>query len=155
MLMRFETYPEFDRLRGQGAAQGALSAIPMDAYSDGDQLIVNLDVPGVDPGALEVTVERNVLTVSARRTWKHDHGQEIVVAERPQGSFSRQLFLGEHLDPDRVQAHYDQGVLTIAVPVAQHAKPRKVEVNTDSDDATLASDGVPWDQSAASQTGTG
>ena len=129
MLMRFDPYREFDRLSGQATPQSRLAVMPMDAYRDGDQFIVHFDLPGVDTSSVELTVERNVLTVSAQRAWKPTNREEVVVAERPQGMFSRQLFLGESLDADRIEAHYDQGVLTITVPVAESAKPRKVEVS--------------------------
>ena len=129
MLMRFDPYRELDRLASEAAPQGRLPVMPMDAYRDGDQFIVHFDLPGVDTGSVELTVERNVLTVTAHRAWKPTNGQEVVVAERPQGTFSRQLFLGESLDADRIEAHCDQGVLTITVPVAESAKPRKVEVS--------------------------
>jgi len=139
MLMRFDPYREFDRLAAQTAPQGRLAVMPMDAYRDGDQFIVHFDLPGVDTGSVELTVERNVLTVSAHRAWKPNNGQEVVVAERPQGTFSRQLFLGESLDPDKIEAHYDQGVLTITVPVAESAKPRKVEVSASNGRAAAIS----------------
>jgi len=131
MLMRFDPFRELDRL-AQGLAQGALApaVMPMDAYRHGDEFVINLDLPGVDPSSVDVTVERNVLTVSAQRSWQPQDGDQVIAAERPQGSFSRQLFLGESLDAERVAASYEHGVLTVTVPVAEQAKPRRVEVNT-------------------------
>src|SRR6202007_2322727 len=102
--------------------------IPMDAYRDGDTFVVHFDLPAVDPSSIDLTVEKNVLTVQADRRWQPDEGQEVVVNERPQGHFSRQLFLGDGLDAERIQARYDKGVLTLVIPVAERAKPRKVEV---------------------------
>jgi len=84
----------------------------------------------IDQSSIDLTVEKNVLTVSAERHWQPTEGDEVVVAERPQGSFSRQLFLGEGLNPERVEASYDNGVLTVSVPVAEQAKPRKVEISS-------------------------
>lgn len=84
----------------------------------------------MDADSIELTVEKNVLTVKAERAQQRAEGQEWLVAERPHGSFSRQLFLGEGLDAEHIEAHYDQGVLTVTVPVAEAAKPRKVAVNT-------------------------
>jgi HSP20 family protein len=103
--------------------------MPMDAYRQGDVFVVNFDLPGVDSSSIDLTVEQNVLSVRAERTWQRSDGQEVVAAERPQGSFSRQLFLGESLDADHIDARYDNGVLTVRVPVAEEAKPRKVEVS--------------------------
>ena len=93
---------------------------------------MHFDLPGVDPGSIDVTVERNVLSVRAERRLPRQPGDEFVVAERPQGSFTRQLFLGETLDPDRLEASYDQGVLTLTIPVAERAKPRKIEIRVAS-----------------------
>ena len=128
MLMRFDPFREVERLTQQ-LGVGRLPTLPMDAYRRGDQLVAHFDLPGVDPDSIEVTVEKNVLTVRAERAIDRGEG-EWLVAERPQGSFSRQVFLGEGLDADALEAHYDQGVLTLAVPVAEAAKPRKIEVTS-------------------------
>ena len=131
MLMRFDPFRELDRLTQQAwgsATRG--SVMPMDAYRHGDQFVVHFDLPGVDPSSIDLTVEKNVLTVSAQRQWQRSDDQEVLVSERPQGSFSRQLFLGEGLDADRVEATYDNGVLTVTIPVAEQAKPRKVEITS-------------------------
>ncbi len=129
MLMRFDPLRELDRLTQHAFGTLARSAtVPMDAYRRGDQFVVHFDLPGVDATGIDLTVEKNVLTVSAQRQWEPGEGDEVLVSERPQGSFSRQLFLGESLDPDGIQASYDDGVLTVTVPVAEQAKPRKVEI---------------------------
>jgi HSP20 family protein len=91
---------------------------------------VHLDLPGVDPDSIDVTIEKNVLTVSAERRWAREEGQQLLVSERPQGRFSRRIFLSDGLDPERVEARYDHGVLTLHVPVAETAKARKVTVTT-------------------------
>ena len=127
MLKRFDPFREIDRL-SQLWGQGRQAVMPLDAYRHGDQLVVHLDVPGVDPASIELTVEKNVLTVRAERQAKAGEGSEWLVNERPQGSFSRQLFLGEALDAEHIEASYDHGVLTVTVPVAEAAKPRKVEI---------------------------
>ena len=129
MLMRFDPLREFDRLVQTTTGGGRSPVMPMDAYRHEDRFIVHLDVPGVDPSSIELTVEKNVLSVSAQRRWEPAEGDQVLVSERPQGSFSRQLFLGEGLDPDRIEASYDNGVLTVSVPVAEQAKPRKVEIS--------------------------
>ncbi len=131
MLMRFDPFRELDRLAQQTFGTGVQSSVmPMDAYREGDNFVVHLDLPGVDPSSIDLTVEKNVLTVSAQRQWQPSEGQQVLASERPQGSFSRQLFLGEGLDPERVEASYDNGVLTVTVPVAEQAKPRKVEITS-------------------------
>jgi len=128
MLMRFDPFREVDRLSQQLWNGGRSPMMPMDAYRQGDEFVIRMDLPGVDPGSIDLTVEQNVLTVSATREWKRPEGDQVVVSERPQGTFSRQLFLGESLDSDRIGAKYDNGVLTITVPIAPAAKPRKVEI---------------------------
>jgi HSP20 family protein len=132
MLMRWDPFRELDRLSDQAwsGLRSRQAVMPMDAYRRGEHFVVHFDLPGIDPATIDLTVEKNVLTVAAERSWPREEGDEVVVAERPQGAFSRQLFLGESLDPDRIEANYDQGVLTLTVPIAEKAKPRKVEVST-------------------------
>ena len=139
MLMRTDPFRELDRLTQQvlGNAAGTWSrptAMPMDAYRAGEQFVVAFDLPGVDPDAIELDVERNVLTVKAeRRPAATGEQVEMQVAERPLGVFSRQLFLGDTLDTDHIDASYDAGVLTLRIPIAEKAKPRKISIaNTDS-----------------------
>lgn len=140
MLMRFDpfrelAFRELDRMTQAMNEQGGglqQRTMPMDAYRDGDRFIVHFDLPGVDRESIDLTAEKNVLTVRAERTWKPGEGQEVVVAERPQGTFTRQLFLGDSLDIDRIAATYDQGVLSLAIPVAEQAKPRRVEITEGS-----------------------
>jgi HSP20 family protein len=134
MLMRTDPFRELDRLTQQvlGNVAGTWSrptAMPMDAYRSGDEFVVAFDLPGVDPEAIELDVERNVLTVKAeRRPTVTGDNVEMQVAERPLGVFSRQLFLGDTLDADRIQARYDTGVLTLRIPIAERAKPRKIAI---------------------------
>jgi HSP20 family protein len=131
MLMRFDPFRELERLTQRGW-NGAASVMPLDAYRRGDHFYVHFDLPGVDPDSIELTVEKNVLTVKAERSWQPDEGDEVVVCERPQGSFTRQLFLGDTLDTDNIEAKYDKGVLTVSIPVAEAAKPRKVAISNGS-----------------------
>ena len=131
MLMSFDPFRNLDRVTQQVFSTAARPAVmPMDAYRHGDNYMVHFDLPGVERSSIELTVEKNVLTVSAQRQWQPSEDQQIVVNERPQGSFSRQLFLGDGLDAEHVQANYDQGVLTVTIPVAEQAKPRKVKITT-------------------------
>src|SRR5918996_6027292 len=134
MLMRFDPFRELDRLTPATWGQNR-PTMAMDAYRRNGDFVVNFDLPGVDPGTIDLTVEKNVLTVTAERSFPRGEGDEVVVAERPQGKFSRQLFLGESLDADRIRANYEQGVLTLHIPVAEKAKPRKVEVTTGGEPA--------------------
>ena len=130
MLMRTDPFRELDRLTqqvfGTAGTVARPSAMPMDAWRDGQEFVVELDLPGVDPASVDLDVERNVLTVRAERKTLPD--REFLAAERPRGVFSRQLILGDALDTGRVQASYEAGVLTLRVPVAEKAKPRKIEI---------------------------
>ena len=128
--MRYDPFRDIDRLTQQLAGERRASAMPMDAYRENEHFVVHFDLPGVDPESIDLTVEKNALTVKAERSWQAGDGIDVLVAERPQGSFSRQLFLGEGLDPDRIEARYDEGVLTVTIPVAERAKARKIEVGT-------------------------
>ncbi len=138
MLMRFDPFRELDQVAQQVLSLTVPPGAPMDAYRHGDEFVVQLDLPGVDPSSIDVTVEKNVLTVTATRQRAFGEGDEVLVAERAQGEIRRQLFLGQRLDTDAIRAAYDAGVLTLTVPVAEKAKPRKVEIGT-GDQKRLAS----------------
>jgi HSP20 family protein len=128
MLMRFEPFREFDRITEELMNEHRARQIPVDAYRRGNEFKVHLDLPGVDPGAVELTVEKDVLTVRATRRWVRAEDDQIQVTERAQGEFQRQLFLGESLDREHITATYEDGVLTITIPVVEQAKPRRVEI---------------------------
>ena len=129
MLMRFDPSKDLERWSQQLLGGTRHPVMPMDAYRQGDHWVAAFDLPGVDPASIEITVEKNVLTVRAERSWQLEEAEQIV-SERPQGVFSRQLYLGDGLDVDNVQAFYEAGVLTLRLPVAEQAKPRKVEITT-------------------------
>lgn len=135
MLMRTDPFRELDRLTqqvfGANGMPGRPAVMPMDAYRDDDCFVVQFDLPGVDPERIDLDVERNVLTVKAERSLPADN-VDYQVAERPRGVFSRQLFLGDTLDPDRIEASHDAGMLTLRVPIAEQAKPRRIEISTGS-----------------------
>lgn len=136
MLLRFDPFREFEREFDRLSRAATRNAhMPLDAWRQGDRYFVNVDLPGVDPSSIDLTVEKNVLTINAARTWQRSEGDQVLLAERPHGHFSRQLFLGEGLDAERIEASYDAGVLTITVPVAEQAKPRKVEIAVGSKQA--------------------
>ena len=132
MLMRTDPFRELDRLTqqffGTNGTTTRPAVMPMDAYRHGEDFVVEFDLPGVDPASIDLDVERNVLTVKAQRRPTVGEGVELQVAERPRGVFSRQLFLGDSLDVDRIEASYHAGVLTLRIPVAEQAKPRKIQV---------------------------
>ena len=131
MLMRTDPFRDLDRLTQQMlGTNGTLarpSVMPMDAWRDGDTFHVEFDLPGVDPSSIDLDVERNVVTVRAERPNRASDA-ELIAAERPRGVFSRQLVLGDNLDTEHIEASYDTGVLTLVIPVAEKAKPRKIEI---------------------------
>ena len=128
-MVWYDPFREFDRLHRASAW------MPMDAVRQDDAVELRFDLPGVSPDSIDVEVERNVLTVRAERTWSPAEGAEVLVRERPQGAVTRHVTLGESLDADRLEATYDAGVLTLTIPVAEQAKPRKVEIQVGSSDA--------------------
>ncbi|WP_327140015.1 Hsp20/alpha crystallin family protein [Nocardia sp. NBC_01327] len=128
MLMRTDPFRDLDRLTQQVFGTAARpAAMPMDAWRENDQFLVEFDLPGIDPDSLDLDVERNVVTVRASRP-ELDPGRSMLAAERPRGVFSRQLVLGESLDTEQIRADYRDGVLRLSIPVAEKAKPRKIEI---------------------------
>lgn len=132
MLVRYDPFRTFSR------TSPLRSTMPMDAVRHDQDVELRFDLPGVAPESIDVEVERNVLTVSAERSWTPAEGAEVLVHERPQGSVTRRVTLGESLDGNRLEAAYDAGVLTVTVPVAEQAKPRKVEIHVGSPEAVEA-----------------
>ena len=137
MLMRSEPFTEVNRLAQQlfGTPQTGTwsrpAAMPADAYRNGDEFVIAFDLPGVDKDAIDIDVERNMLTVRAeRRPVSLGDKAEAHLTERPLGVFSRQLFLGESLDTDKIDATYDNGVLVLRIPIAEKAKPRKITISS-------------------------
>jgi HSP20 family protein len=158
-LMRFDPFRELDRLAEQTLSVGAraLRSMPMEALRRGDEFIVHLDVPGVGPDDIDLTVERNVVSIRVRRLPVRQEGDELVIDERPHGEFARQLFLGDNLDADRLTADTRDGVLTLTIPVNGASKPRRVVLgSTDrsSDAPNVVADSVPApaQQAAAAAT---
>jgi HSP20 family protein len=140
MLMRTDPFRDLDRLSQQVFGTVARpTAVPMDAYRKGTDFYVHFDLPGVNPDTIDLTVEQNVLTIRAERTQLSPDGAEMIVSERPFGTFSRQLFLGETLDTEHIGADYNSGVLTLTIPVHEAAKPRKLAITSSDTDKQLAS----------------
>src|SRR4051795_8404292 len=133
MLLRStDPFRDFDRLTQQvfGPTWGTTNrpaVMPMDAWREGDRFVIEFDLPGVSPESIDLDVERNVLTVRAERVPRNGDW-EMLASERPRGVFSRQLVLGDNLDLERIEARYDAGVLRLSIPVAERAKPRRIEV---------------------------
>ena len=140
MLMRTDPFRELDRLTQQmlGTATRP-AAMPMDAYRKGDDFYIHLDLPGIRADSITLTVEQNVLTVRAERTPAEANGIQMLVSERPYGTFTRQVFLGETLDADNISADYAAGVLTLTIPVHHAAKPRSIQVTSSDEKQAVAS----------------
>ena len=142
-LVRSDPFRDVDRLFQQlwSAQQNGPRpmAMPMDAYRKNDSFLLQLDLPGVSPETIELTVEEGVLTISAERP-APQKGEDVesVIAERTFGTFTRQVVLGKTLDSERIEANYEGGVLTVAIPVAEQAKPRRIEVSVGPDQRQLA-----------------
>ena len=137
MLMRTDPFRDLDRLAQQVVGTPSRpAAMPIDAYRQGETFLVQFDLPGVRTDSIDLTIEKNVLTVHASRT-RPAENVEMMLAERPHGTFSRQLFLGDTLDVDAIEADYSDGVLTLRIPVAERAKPRKVEISSQRSEPQL------------------
>ena len=130
-VFRFEPFRDpVERLMSM-AATGTRTplAMPMDIYRTKDGTYhVEADLPGVEPGSIEVTVEHSTLTITAERAAGYGDSEHIIVAERPQGSFARQLSLGEGVDSDHLTADYADGVLRVTIPAAPKAQARRIEI---------------------------
>lgn len=136
MLMRTDPFRELDRVTQQlfrGDGSPAPTAMPMDAWREGDTFVVEFDLPGLSTDDIDLDVERNVVTVKAQRPMR-DGAEEMIAAERRRGTFSRQLVLGDNLDTGRIEAAYEAGVLTLRIPVSEQAKPRKIEISSQGRD---------------------
>lgn len=131
MLFQNDPFRELDEVFGRFGPRTAMaSAMPMDAYRRGTDVWVHVDLPGVSADSIDISVERQVLTISAERDWTRNDDDRLYLAERRRGTFSRQVHLGDGLDPDGIEADYTDGVLTLRIPVAEKAQPRKVAITT-------------------------
>ena len=142
LLVRSEPYRDVDRffqqIMGDSSRRAMSAGIPMDAYRKDDQFLLQFDVPGVNSESIELMVDNNTLTVKAERQAPLlAEGIEAVIAERPHGTFTRQILLGDNLDTSKIDAHYSDGVLTLAIPVAEAAKPRRIDVRHDATKAEI------------------
>ncbi len=131
MLMRFDPFQELTRQAMTGTRRSPVS-MPMDAYREGDAVHIWIDIPGVNGDDLDLTVEKNALTVTANRSWEPSESMQVLAGERAQGTFSRSISLGDNLDAEGLEASYEDGVLHVTIPMAEQAKPRKVEIGRKS-----------------------
>ena len=141
-LTRNDSFRDIDRFLQQfwvSPEAARIHSMPMDAFRKDDSFLVCVDLPGVDPSKIELTVENSVLTITAERPAPSSaQGVERIISERPYGSFSRQLFLGTNLDSERIDAEYEAGVLTVMIPIAEHAKPRRIDVTSRKNQQTIS-----------------
>ena len=145
MSINYDPFNLLDELRGQFVSGGRTPAsFPMDAYRRGDNFLVHLDLPGVQPETIDVTVENQVLSVSAERRFEEHQGDEFLVSERPQGRFSRQLRLGSTIDTENIGASYEDGVLTLTLPVSERARPRQIQVGRGGGQGQIDEGGTRW-----------
>nr|WP_211177573.1 Hsp20/alpha crystallin family protein [Pseudonocardia acidicola] len=152
--MRFDPFRELDRLAEQALHTGAraLRSMPMEALRRGDEFLIFLDLPGVLPDDVDVTVERNVVSIRATRAPQRQEGDEVIVDERPYGQFARQLFLGENLDPGRLSADLENGVLNLRIPVSEQSKPRRVPLGGQPTATTADTSGAGASDTANQQS---
>jgi HSP20 family protein len=141
-VLRFDPFRDFDRMTEQllGVSSGSARAprfMPMDLYRSGDHYVLHADLPGVDPGSVDVGVENGTLTIKAQRSERTDQGVQWIASERFTGAYMRQLSLGDDIDADNIRATYANGVLTVTLPVAERAKPRRVEISVQDSGSTL------------------
>jgi len=128
MAMNFDPFRELDRVTGALFDNRGPRLMPMDLYRDGDTYVLNADLPGIDPGSVDIDVDGQLLTIRAERTLTSGDGVKWLSRERQSGSFLRQLNLGQGIDTERIAASYDNGVLSVTIPVSEKAKPRKIIV---------------------------
>ncbi|WP_169077205.1 Hsp20/alpha crystallin family protein [Microcella alkalica] len=138
MTMFFDPFRELDRVAGTLLdRRESPRLMPMDVYRDGDHFVLSADLPGVDPGSVDVDVDGQLLTIRAERTPRSNEGVQWLTRERPSGQYLRQLTLGKDIDTEGISAHYENGVLSVMLPVLEKAKPRKIAVATTTDRAQV------------------
>ena len=152
MATRFDPFQEMDRLMNQVLGQQRASAtMPMDLFRSGDHYVLSVDLPGADPGSIDVNVDDRTLTIRAQRTARTEDGVQWLAKERPVGTYARQLTVGRGLDLDAITASYTDGVLSLTIPVAEEARPRRIEVTTGGTPATIeaGADAAPQEHASA------
>jgi len=151
-LMRFDPFREMDRITEQVMAGSRVPrTMPMEAFRRGDEFFVFIDIPGINEDDVELTVERNVVSIRAQRVSPRQEGDEVLVDERPHGVFTRQLFLGDNLDASKLSADYNRGVLVMRIPIAEASKPRRITL-TQHDDAAQDNGSTQAEQASGQQS---
>jgi HSP20 family protein len=153
-IMRFDPFRELDRFSEQVMGARMPRTMPMEAWRRNDEFVVYVDLPGVDRDDVELTVDRNVVSIRAERRPAHDEGDEVIVDERPHGIFTRQLFLGDNLDADELSAEYDRGVLMLTIPIAEKSKPRRIQLGAQRQEELPDSGSATADQGSNKQSAT-
>ena len=143
MLFNNDPFRDFDNVFRRLGTTTSAHAMPMDAYRRGEDVWVHVDLPGVSSDSLDINVERNVLTISAERDWAPTEGDRMYLSERVRGTFRRQVNLGEGLDAENIEADLTDGVLTLRIPVAERAKPRKISITTGNSTAAIEAESTP------------
>ncbi|MGK9219833.1 MULTISPECIES: Hsp20/alpha crystallin family protein [unclassified Microbacterium] len=133
MAMFFDPFREFDRVAEQLFDRQGPRLMPMDLYRDGDHYVLSADLPGIDPGSVDIDVDGQLLTIRAQRTGRSEEGVKWITRERPTGAYMRQLNLGQGIDTERITATYENGVMSVLIPISEKAKPRKIEVQRSDD----------------------
>ena len=156
-VLRFDPFRDIDRLTEQmlGVPVGSARAprfMPMDLYRSGDHYVLHADLPGVDPGSVDVSVDHGTLTLRAERSGGTDDSVQWLTNERFTGSYMRQLSLGDGVDPDRIAATYENGVLTVTIPLAEKVKPRRIQIDTTSDSRVVSGAAEPRATQALSES---
>lgn len=143
MAMKFDPFRELDRVAGALLEnRPGLRLMPMDLYREKDHYVLAADLPGIDPGSVDIDVDGQLLTIRAERTLRGTEGVKWLTRERESGSFLRQLNLGQGIDTEGIAARYENGVLSVTIPVSERAKPRKIEVVTGESAASVESTAV-------------
>jgi len=138
MPMSFDPFGELDRIAGSLLqTRPGPRVMPVDLYRDGDKYVLSADLPGIDPGSVDVDVDGQLLTIRAQRTAASPDGVKWLTQERPFGTYLRQFSLGDGVDSASISAHYDNGVLSVIIPVSERAKPRKIEVSSSNSQRTI------------------
>jgi HSP20 family protein len=150
MATNFDPFREFDRLAGSffDRPMGP-RLMPMDLYKDGDTYVLTADLPGIDPGSVDIDVDGQLLTIRAQRTLASGDGVKWLTRERQGGTFLRQLSLGQGIDTERITADYSNGVLSITIPMSEKAKPRKIAVSSHAETTHPAVEEAQHSETAA------
>ncbi|MBC9953259.1 MULTISPECIES: Hsp20/alpha crystallin family protein [unclassified Leucobacter] len=132
MSMSFDPFAEMERIANGMLQRSSTRVMPVDLYRDSNRYVLNADLPGMDPGSIDVDVDGQVLTIRANRTTANVDGVKWLSQERPSGGYVRQFSIGEGVDSSAISASYDNGVLSLIIPMSEKAKPRKIEVQSNA-----------------------